>query len=80
MHDSGPLPAARSSDSLGSRTSLWDLRCEILSLLEKSRGAVVEVPKNVLQRVRMVMREHVRHRMDRRALAQRTKVRFEVLV
>lgn len=75
MNGSGLEPEARTSDSLGSTVSLWDLRCELLQVLDSARGAsTVPVPTDALERIRLVMREHVRHRLVRRALVQKTKV------
>lgn len=79
MQDSGSREQ-RTSDSPESNLSLWELRCEILELLEDARGAPsVDVPTNVLQRVRVAMREHVRNRLLRRSLKQKIRVRSSSL-
>lgn len=67
----------KTSDSLGSKVSMWDLRCDIISLLEGAKGApTAEVSIDVLERMRVVMRDHVRHRKLQRGLAQQAKVCF----
>lgn len=65
----------KTSDSLGSKVSMWDLRCDILSLLEGAKGApTAEVSIDVLERMRHVMRDHIRSRKVQRGLAQQAKV------
>lgn len=75
MYGSGLETTTKTSDSLGSKVSMWDLRCDIISLLEGAKGApTAEVSIDVLERMRVVMRDHVRHRKLQRGLALQAKV------
>jgi hypothetical protein len=69
---------AKTSDGLGSKVSLWDLRCDVKTLVDCAKGPSVLVPVEMLQLLRTVMREHVRHRKVQRGLAQQAKVRHEM--
>lgn len=66
----------KTSDGLGSKVSLWDLRCDVKTLVETADGPLVQVPVEMLQRVREIMREHVGHRRLQRGLTQQAKVRL----
>lgn len=73
----GALDTQRSctADALGSKVSLWDLRCEVKTALEASTGAVeVPIRADTLQRILDVMREHVHHRKTQRVLKKEAKV------
>ena len=73
MHDQ--VPEAGTDSNVTSKTSLWDLRCELVSLLGSAHGApTVEVSTGVLQRLKSAMREHVKYRIERRVFEQRRKV------
>lgn len=73
MHDQEA--EAGTGGSIASRTSLWDLRCELEWLLGSAEGAsAVEVSTGVLQRIKTAMREHVKYRIERRVFEQRRKV------
>lgn len=74
MYGSG-LDTKTTSDGLGSKVSLWDLRCDIISLLDSAQGApTAEVSIDVLERMRSIMHDHVRHRKVQRGLAMQAKV------
>lgn len=79
----GGLDTQRSctTDTLGSKVSLWDLRCEVKTALDTSTG-VAEVPirADTLQRILDVMREHVHHRKTQRVLKKEAKVSHIVSV
>jgi hypothetical protein len=69
------LESNKTTDGLGSKVSMWDLRCDIISLIEGAKGAPsAEVSIDVLERMRTVMRDHVRHRKIQRGLAMQAKV------
>lgn len=73
----GGLDTQRSctTDALGSKVSLWDLRCEVKTALDTSTGAAeVPVRSDTLQRILDVMREHVHHRKTQRGLKKEAKV------
>jgi hypothetical protein len=76
MYGSGLDTITKTCDSLGSKVSLWDLRCDVIALIEGSGGApTAEVSIDVLERMRIIMRDHVKHRKVQRGLAMQAKVR-----